>query len=173
MNLTEVILEDGKVLHKQEEITLEAFRMPGAKCYILEKTPLDLTVTNKGNRVLQLQGRMTMTVGIPCARCLTEVPTPMSLDFDREADMKLTDEERSEALDESDFLHGYNLDVDKLVYGEALLVWPMKVLCKPDCKGLCPVCGQNLNIKTCGCDRTVLDPRMAKIRALFNDFKEV
>ena len=88
-------------------------------------------------------------------------------------DMKLSDEERTEALDESVFLHGYNLNVDELVCGEALLVWPMKVLCREDCKGLCPVCGQNLNLKTCDCDRTDLDPRMAKIRDIFKNFKEV
>ena len=88
-------------------------------------------------------------------------------------DMKLSDEERTEALDESVCLHGYNLNVDELVCGEALLVWPMKVLCREDCKGLCPVCGQNLNLKTCDCDRTDLDPRMAKIRDIFKNFKEV
>ena len=51
MNLTEVILEDGKVLHKQEEITLEAFRMPGAKCYILAAGPYD---HDRGNSLCQM-----------------------------------------------------------------------------------------------------------------------
>ena len=173
MNLTEVILEDGKVIHSQEEFSENEFRMPDGNYPIVRKTPLDLTITNKGKKVLELKGKMDAEVLIPCARCLENVPASIHIDFDEEIDMKLSDEERTNALDASDFLHGYNLDVDRLVLSEALLVWPMKVLCKPDCKGLCPVCGQNLNIKTCGCDRTVLDPRMAKIRALFNDFKEV
>ena len=87
--------------------------------------------------------------------------------------MKLSEKERLDALDESDFLNGYNLDVDKLVYGEALLNWPARVLCKENCKGLCKVCGQNLNRGTCSCDNTELDPRMAKIRDIFSNFKEV
>ena len=173
MNLTEVILEDGKVIHSSEEITLDAFKMRGGSFRIAEKTPLDLTVENTGKKVLRLRGKMDCTVLIPCDRCLTDVPVRLPLDFEREADMKLSDEERTEALDESVFLHGYNLNVDELVCGEALLVWPMKVLCREDCKGLCPVCGQNLNLKTCDCDRTDLDPRMAKIRDIFKNFKEV
>ena len=87
--------------------------------------------------------------------------------------MKQSEEDRLNALDESDFLNGYNLDVDKLVYGETLLNWPSRVLCSEDCKGLCKVCGQNLNQGTCNCDSTDLDPRMAKIRDIFSNFKEV
>ena len=168
MNLTAVILETGKSIHSREMTGLKSFDLPNGSFPIAEQSPLDLTVTNKGNKVLRLQGSMTAQVLIPCDRCLEQVNRPLEISFDIEADMKLSDEERTNAMDESDFIHGYNLDVDKLVCGEALLVWPMKVLCKEDCRGLCPVCGQNLNLKTCACDRTDLDPRMAKIRDIFN-----
>ena len=173
MNLTEVILEDGKVIHSQEEIGLSVFEMPYGSYPVLKKSLLDLTVENTGKQVLRISGSASFEVSIPCDRCLQEVVTPIHIDFDREADMKLSDQERADALDESNFLHGYNLDVDKLVYGEALLIWPMKVLCRSDCRGLCRICGQNLNLKTCDCDSTDLDPRMAKIRDIFSNFKEV
>ena len=173
LNLTEVILTDGKVLQMQTELTAEAFQFPFGSFPIVKKSPLYLRVENRGKKVLRLEGRIDLSVSIPCARCLEEVVTALPLEFEREADMKLTDEERLDALDESDFLNGYNLDVDKLVYGEALLNWPTRVLCKEDCKGLCRVCGQNLNRGTCSCDRTELDPRMAKIRDIFSNFKEV
>ena len=173
MDLTEVILNEGKVIERDVEVTLESFDYPEGDFPIREKSPLHLRIENLGDRKLGLSGQMDCTVVIPCGRCLTDVPTQIHIDFDREVDMKLSEEERVEALDQSDFLHGYNLDVDRLVYGEAFLVWPMKVLCRDDCKGLCSVCGQNLNLKTCSCDRTVLDPRMAKIRDIFSNFKEV
>lgn len=173
MNLTEVILNEGKVIQRQEEIALEKFDFPSGSYPIVKKSPLVLEIENKGKKVLQLKGEITLDVVIPCARCLEDVPTTLEIRFDKEADMKLSEQERLNALDESDFLNGYNLDVDKLVYGEALLNWPARVLCKEDCKGLCKVCGQNLNRGTCNCDSTDLDPRMAKIRDIFSNFKEV
>ena len=44
---------------------------------------------------------------------------------------------------------------------------------KDDCKGICSRCGANLNIQTCDCDTTGLDPRMAAIKDIFSKFKEV
>ena len=52
---------------------------------------------------------------------------------------------------------------------EMLIGWPTKVLCKEDCKGICNVCGQNLNEGTCDCEDTGLDPRMSVVRDLFKN----
>ena len=68
---------------------------------------------------------------------------------------------------------GYDLDVDKLVYGEILMNWPMQVLCKEDCKGICSHCGKDLNEGPCSCEQESPDPRMAAIRDIFSKFKEV
>ena len=84
-------------------------------------------------------------------------------------DSVLVDDE----MEENDYLIGFELDVDKLVYAEILVNWPMKVLCKEDCEGICNVCGANLNKGDCGCQRTELDPRMAAIQDIFSKFKEV
>jgi uncharacterized protein len=116
---------------------------------------------------------MSFQTVIPCDRCLVDVPTKIQLDFEKEVDLKHSASERMEELDEQNFIEGYSLDVEKLVYGEILVNWPMKVLCKDDCKGLCSTCGVNLNQKTCDCDSTDLDPRMARIRDIFSNFKEV
>ena len=78
-----------------------------------------------------------------------------------------------EQLDENNYIAGYELDVDALIADEMVLQWPMKILCKEDCKGICKVCGTNLNKSTCDCDQTVPDPRMAVFSDIFNQFKEV
>ena len=72
-------------------------------------------------------------------------------EIERKLDMKLTDEDRVNDLDESSYLTGMDLDVDQLVYLEVLMSWPLKVLCKEDCKGICSRCGKNLNEGPCGC----------------------
>ena len=173
MNLTEVLLQDGKVIHKKVDTSFETFDLPMGSFRIENRTPLDLTVANDGKKVLLFSGNISFDVWIPCDRCLEPVLTHLDLSIDEKVDMKLSDEARIEALDESSFLHGYNLDVDELVTGAAMLEWPVRTLCREDCKGLCKVCGQNLNRKTCDCDRTDFDPRMAKIRDIFSNFKEV
>ena len=43
---------------------------------------------------------------------------------------------------------------------------PMKPLCKPDCKGLCPSCGKDLNLGACGCTHETIDPRWEALKAL-------
>ena len=102
---------------------------------------------------------------IPCDRCLTPVETPLTVDFARK--VSLDDQE------ETNYIDGYTLDVDQLVRNEILIGWPTKILCGEDCKGICSVCGQNLNEGTCDCEDTSLDPRMSVIRDVFKNFKEV
>ena len=78
-----------------------------------------------------------------------------------------------EAKEEKDYIDGYDLDVDKLVFGEILISMPGKTLCKEDCKGICLICGANLNKGECGCDRDILDPRMSVFKDILKNFKEV
>ena len=121
---------------------------------------------------LRISGTVDLAASIPCSRCLEEVPTRIHFDIDKEFRLEnsaINDEE----MEDIDYLIGFDLDVDKLIYGEILVNWPMKVLCKEDCKGICKVCGMNLNKGDCNCQRTELDPRMAAIQDVFNKFKEV
>ena len=85
----------------------------------------------------------------------------------------LADGEDDGESDEANYIDGYHLDVEQLLYNEILVGWPMKVLCSEDCKGICSVCGQNLNEGSCDCEDTSLDPRMSVIRDLYKNFKEV
>ena len=113
-----------------------------------------------------------MLIEALCDRCLTEVPISIGIAFSKEFQIE---EQRLvfEDLDEAGYIEGQILDTDRLVYDEILVNWPMKVLCKDDCKGICNKCGINLNLQDCTCDRTVVDPRMAAIQDIFNKFKEV
>jgi uncharacterized protein len=69
--------------------------------------------------------------------------------------------------DDISYIEDCNLDVDRLILDELFTLLPMNVLCKEDCKGICKVCGTNLNMSTCECDQTVPDPRMAVFGDIF------
>ena len=158
----------------KEEVTydFDSFQSRLGDFPIRSKSPVILRIANQENKKLLIQGTVDLVADIPCGRCLENVPTSIHFDIDKELiiqDGSVVDED----MEEIDYLIGFELDVDKLVYAEILVNWPMRVLCKDDCKGLCKVCGMNLNKGACNCQRTELDPRMAAIQDVFNKFKEV
>lgn len=173
IHLSDISSSEGKCIQLSVPLDMQSVTFQSGTFPILSKNPLELTITNTGNRVLKLEATGSVTVSIPCDRCLEEVPTEIPLDFERKLDMKLTDDERVNDLDESSYLTGMDLDVDQLVYLEVLMCWPLKVLCKEDCKGICSQCGKNLNYGPCECVDEPKDPRMAAISDIFSKFKEV
>lgn len=173
IHLSDISSSEGKSQHYSVTFEMDTITFQQGTFPVLAKEPVELTITNTGDRVLELEGSGLVTVGIPCDRCLEEVRTRIPFEFKRKLDMKLTDEERVNDLDESSYLTGYDLDVDRLVYLEVLMSWPLKVLCKEDCKGICSRCGKNLNDGPCGCAEEPKDPRMAAISDIFSKFKEV
>lgn len=62
----------------------------------------------------------------------------------------------------------YKLDLDELATADILLELPSKHLCKPDCKGLCPDCGADLNETACDCGKHRIDPRLEALKDLMN-----
>ena len=64
----------------------------------------------------------------------------------------------------ANFFDGDEIELQELVRDTLLAAQPLSNICKPDCKGLCPVCGANLNHGDCGCDRFVPDPRLAALQ---------
>jgi uncharacterized protein len=98
------------------------------------------------------------------------VPTPLSGSFDLIFRPQAADAdpgERSITPDETEI--GYyeesGLSLEDVVREQVLLSLPSRTLCKEDCKGLCPRCGQNLNLATCNCNPTS-DPRWNALAGL-------
>ena len=172
IDISKVVKSINKEVSEEVSIELTSFESRLGDFPILQKSPVVLTITNQENKTLFIRGAVDVTLSIPCGRCLEEVPTQICFDIDKKLDIMdgvLIDDE----MEENDYLIGFELDVDKLVYAEILVNWPMRVLCKEDCEGICNVCGANLNKGDCGCQRTELDPRMAAIQDIFSKFKEV
>jgi uncharacterized protein len=83
-----------------------------------------------------------------CARCLTEFNYQSLLKFQR---LYRSDQTDKTDKDDSELITDGKIDIKKPIKEEIILNLPLKPLCQPDCKGLCPSCGQNLNIKKCDC----------------------
>ena len=173
INLTDVFTSEGKVKSEDFAIEMTVFESKMGKYPIAEKSLLHLTLTNEGNGRVKADGKAEITQVMECDRCLKEMPVQIVLDFERM--LYSPDVMNSELEEESDHgvMDGYQLDIEALVYNELLMNQPEKVLCKPDCKGICKKCGKDLNEEDCGCDTFVPDPRMAVLQDIFNANKEV
>ncbi|MCR5278889.1 MAG: DUF177 domain-containing protein [Lachnospiraceae bacterium] len=170
VNLTEYFDSQGTA-HLSIPYEAEEFNDGLSSRKVVKREDLSLDITNVGEGKLELSGNITITLADSCARCLTDVEVPVPVSFVYTVVKPDGFHEQSE--DELFFMDGYNLDAEALIDNELLMSLPMKVLCREDCKGLCPVCGSNLNHGACGCDTFVPDPRMAAIMDIFNANKEV
>ena len=124
----------------------------------LEPVSVEGVVTKDADG-LELAGNLQVTVTAPCDRCLCPVTLPIACSI------------RERVSQES--VSGHVLDITEPV---AAALWdslPMKVVCREDCKGLCPICGKDLNTGACDCKTTQTDPRFDGLRALFKLDEEV
>jgi uncharacterized protein len=76
------------------------------------------------------------------------------------------EEEIELKYDEMDvgFYDGIRLDVDLMALEQIELALPMRFVCSEECRGLCPMCGVDLNERACGCSQERSDPRLAVLR---------
>ena len=120
---------------------------------------------------IRLKGSFSGRVRVPCARCVEPVEIPLAAEFDlifRPAEADRESGERAISAPETEI--GYyqedSLALEDVLREQVLLSLPVRTLCKPDCKGLCPRCGANRNLKPCSCDEGPSDPRWEALTGL-------
>ncbi len=97
--------------------------------------------------VVTLNYTASFVLNAECDRCLEQFNRKYDFDFDHVLVRSLNTDNDEYIVTESDIL-----DLDELAVSDILLQLPTKMLCKDDCKGLCPVCGTNLNNNVCDCN---------------------
>lgn len=112
---------------------------------------------------VQLEAYLDFDYSMPCNRCMEEVTTHRDMHVSHRIVKELNDDD-----DDSYILVKDSLDLDELFYSDILLENPVKYLCSEDCRGICPVCGINLNVNTCDCSKAQVDPRLEVLSALLN-----
>lgn len=175
LNLCDVLSVVGQESIIPIEIDKLQASFQGENIVVTCKKPFEVTLKHIEKEVVSISFEIVVDVVRTCSRCLEEVNCEYQLSVFRNinvANKEAYIEDASEA-DEISYIEDCNLDVDMLVLDELYTVLPMNVICKDDCKGICKVCGTNLNESTCNCDQTVPDPRMAVFSDIFNQFKEV
>jgi uncharacterized protein len=120
---------------------------------------------------IRLRGGFKGNFEVPCARCVEPVKVPLEAEFDlifRPVGADTGGPERAISSQETEI--GYyqkdSLLLEDVLREQVLLSLPVRTLCKPDCKGLCPRCGKNRNLEACTCEEGPADPRWEALAGL-------
>ena len=123
-----------------------------------------------GNEVF-VNGHVDTRAQVECDRCLKPIELPVNADFELEyitgseyetsAAAELTEAEMSVSV-----FNGDAIDVDEIVKEQILLAVPTRMLCREDCKGICPQCGVDRNTGECSCETKEIDPRWTALKNL-------
>ena len=121
---------------------------------------------------IRVKGHVTVQMEADCDRCLEPASCPVDGDFElvyRPLEDGFGDEKVIDASEaEMGFYEGGGVELKDVLREYVLLSVPMQRLCRPDCKGMCPVCGTNRNLTDCGCQLESADDRWAALKSIRN-----
>ncbi len=131
----------------------------------------------KDRQQFRLIGKVQATLELECSRCLVGYEMPVDEAFDvlylphseakTDGEVEIEDDDLSTA-----YYRDQVIDLGQLVMEQFFMVVPMKPLCREACRGLCSMCGTNLNTGSCSCQASWEDPRLAVLRELKKDTKD-
>lgn len=119
-----------------------------------------------------VRASVTVVIDESCSRCLVPFGYPVEVEFEEVFQQQLdpVTGRRLAVLDDAEapFVIGLDniVDITEAVRQYSLMAAAMQPLCRPDCPGLCPQCGKDLNLGSCSCEKVAPDPRWAALAAL-------
>lgn len=149
-------------LHAEEPVdafpVLSRMQSDG-ECAFTGPVVSDITAAREFDHV-RVTGRVSTAVSLVCSRCLATFETPLdssfTIYFRKGVSMDVGEEQETE-LEEQDLISatysGDEIDLSHEIEEQVAMEVPLKPLCSEECKGLCPVCGTDLNQAGCSCPR--------------------
>ncbi|WP_168735551.1 YceD family protein [Cohnella fermenti] len=172
LNVQDLVSRRAQITLKESVDVTEAYRD------VRDVKPLgpltaELTAAYSGG-LIDVSGTLDCKLQFQCSRCLDPIEEAWRVPF--HAIFKVVSKERldKDRLDEEDSededilsIKDEPLELLPYIEEELMLSMPLAPICKDDCKGLCPECGQNRNAKECGCDREKTDLRFDALKDWF------
>ncbi|NMB97372.1 MAG: DUF177 domain-containing protein [Clostridiaceae bacterium] len=156
INIENLLKGEGSSLDIDHKGNVEG--LEGAVDSYVFKEPIIFTGTLQNNKgKLYLTGLISLEYNSSCFRCLDDIhgSTKIAVEEDIFNDDKVTEK------DDVFTYEGDYLNLDRILLDYIVLNMPMKQICKEECKGLCPICGINLNEATCNCEEEkVINPKL-------------
>ena len=162
LELEKLFLNDGEIQDFSYEFSLGSTEINGVRPFVSPVSVKGRAESRAG--AVDLDTCVSFDFSIPCDRCAERIDTHYDYGFHHVliSSQKENDSELYIAVKDR------KLNLDELVREDILLELPSKFLCRPDCKGLCPKCGKNLNDGPCGCVIHPVDPRLEVLKQLID-----
>ena len=160
INLRSVLQEERSSVNYESSEVFPSLEFGGESYSFRSPVRVRLQVTNTGKSLL-VQGQVVTEINVPCGRCLEEFAFPLRIDYEDEwvrAGQATEEQEETAFLFEKDAV-----EISPRILEQIMLALPMKFICTPECRGLCPTCGANLNKEQCRCAEKPIDPRLADL----------
>ena len=163
LDLKKVFLDENERMECTIEPVTADWIMPAA-ISSFSAVRAGITVTNHAGMVV-LEAEVSFDASTMCDRCCRDFNRSFAFRFSHILVSGAPGERDDDYIEAPD----YKLDADALIRDDVLLELPSKLLCSESCKGLCPVCGKNLNDGNCSCKRHEPDPRLAALSKLLEE----
>lgn len=143
--------------------TIDDVGVDGGKLF---RKPVDVkAVFTSFSGSVKLQLGLTAEMTVRCDRCSKQFIYPIDLVLNHVLVPELSNEDDEGEMIEVDVA---NFNLDELAYSDIMLSMPTKILCRDDCRGICPQCGKELNEGDCDCDKRKIDPRLEALQQLLD-----
>lgn len=167
------ISSQGNIAEIHEQIHIDSLLRGLPEIVSAKPLQVDLAAKQEGEQRVLVAGQLSTNVVFACSRCLTEFAQDVVVPF-RERFMLNENgqavQEVESVEEENDEIHVVQdpkVDIEPFVVETLMLGLPFIPLCSDACKGLCSVCGTNLNEHSCDCKQEKIDPRLAGLADFF------
>jgi uncharacterized protein len=157
------LLSEGKGHSSDSELDIPRLRVADDMLLDYLRGTLRFSRTSRG---ILVQGNLHSSVRATCIRCLEDTSAYLEVVLE-ELFVYPPEPDADFNVAETGIL-----DLAPLLREEIILETPINILCRPDCAGLCPHCGENLNKGLCQCQQEPIDPRLAALKALRDQMTE-
>lgn len=162
VNLEQIFNNEGSQLEVKHSFDMSDYEVSGVNPIL---SPVLVTGTIKNSTgIVHVSAQAELEYSDGCDRCATPITRKYTVPISHTLVTELNDESN----DNFTVIPSMRLDLDELVFEDILLYLPTKFLCKDDCKGLCPICGKNLNEDSCSCKKPI-DPRLEVLKQLLDN----
>ena len=121
---------------------------------------------------MRMKLHMSVDYSAECARCLERVDGSFALDLEKTvATRDMLGDLDEDRLDDYAIIEDGFLDMDEQLREQMEIEFPIRFLCREDCRGLCSKCGKNLNEGDCNCNHKEIDPRLLPLQKLLEEMK--